>query len=58
MVATIVRNQRSFVYNNGATITRHKNSKWRRHGNLTAKTADIHIQICGALRLSLQFLEK
>ena len=51
MVAAIVRNQRSFVYNNGATIFRHKNSKWRRPGNFNAKTADIHIQIFGTLKL-------
>ena len=58
MVATIVNNQRSFVYNNGATILRHKNSKWRRPGNLKAKTASIPIHIFGTLKLSLHFLEK
>ena len=58
MVATVVNNQRSFVYNNGATITRHKNSKLRRPGNLKAKTGDIHIHIFGTLKLSLHFFEK
>ena len=58
MVATIVNNQRSFVYNNGATILRHKNSKWRRVGNLKAKTADIHVHISGTLKLSPHVLEK
>ena len=58
MVATIVNNQRSFVYNNGATILRHKNSKWRRPGSLKAKTADIHISNFRTLKVSLHFLEK
>ena len=58
MVATIVDNQRSFVYNNGATILRHKNSKWRRQGNLKAKIADIHIDNFGTLKLSPHFFEK
>ena len=59
MVAAIVNNQRSFVYNNGATILRWiKNSKWRRPGNLNAKTAHIHILILDTLKLSLRFLEK
>ena len=57
MVAAIVKTKRSFVYNNGATI-RHKNSKWRRPGNLRAKTGDIHIHIFGTLKLSLHFSEK
>ena len=55
MVAAIVKNQHSFVYNNGATILRPKNSKWHHTGNLNAKTADIHIHIFGTLKLSLCF---
>ena len=50
--------QRSFVYTNGATILRHKSSKWQRPENLKAKTAGIHIHIFGTLKLSLHFLEK
>ena len=53
MVAAIVDNQRSFVDNNGDIILRHKNSKWRRPGNLKSKTADIHIHIFVTLKLSL-----
>ena len=58
MVAAIVKNQHSFVYNNGAIILHHKNSRWRRGVNLNAKTADIHIKIFGTLKLSFHFLEK
>ena len=58
MVATIVNNQRSFVYSNGATISRYKNSKRRRPGNLKAKRADILIHIFGTLKPSLHVLEK
>ena len=58
MVAAIVRIKRSFVYNNGATVLRQENSKWRRPGNLKAKTADIHIHMFGTLKLSLHLLEK
>ena len=40
------------------TILRHTNSRWRRAGNLDAKTADIHIKMFGTLELSFHFLEK
>ena len=56
MIAAIVKNQRSFVCNNGATILRHKNSKRRRSENLKAKTADIRTHISGSLKLSLHFV--
>ena len=58
MASAIVKNQRSFVYNNGATILCYNNSNWWRPGNLNAKTADIHIHIFGTLKLSLHYLEK
>ena len=48
MVAAMVRIKDIFVYNNEATIKRHKNSKWHWPGNLTVKTADIHSKIFGA----------
>ena len=35
-----------------------QNSRWRRAGNLNAKTADIHIKIFGTLKLSFHSLEK
>ena len=54
MVAAAVKNQRSFVYNNGATILRHK---IQNGGNLNARTSDSHIHIFGKLKLSLNFLE-
>ena len=60
ILATILNNQSSFLYNNGTTILHicQKNSKWQRLGSLNEKTANIHIHIFRPLKLSLHFLEK
>ena len=60
MVAALLYTKEYWFLTMAATILRHhdKNLRWRRAGNLNAKTANIHIQISGTLKLSFHFLEK
>ena len=49
MVAAIVKNQRSFVYNQGTTISHQKQKKFKMAapGKFKVRTTDIHIHIFG-----------